>query len=69
MAEPPKPTQPIRMKVSANLHEYLSYLARTTTMGRDENDVALSVLTQQLEVLRRSPEYAYRFSDEPKKDS
>jgi hypothetical protein len=54
--------------VSANLHEYLAYLARTTTKGRDANDVALSVLTESLEAMRHTPEYAYRFADEPKKD-
>ena len=58
------------MKVSANMHEYLRYLAQTTTMGRDENDVALSVLTHQLERMRRMPEFAYRFeNDESEPDA
>lgn len=65
----PKPSEPIRMKVSANMHEYLRYLARTTNMGRDENDVALSVLTHQLETMRQTPEYAYRFADDEKGQS
>jgi hypothetical protein len=60
----PPPTEPIRLKVSANLRKYLGYLARKTTMGRDENDVALTVLTQQLEVMRHTPQYAFRFEDD-----
>ena len=64
----PKPSRPIRMKVSANMHEYLQHLARTTGMGRDENDVALWVLRTQLEVMRRTTEYAYRFDDDDKQE-
>ena len=65
--KPPK-SKPIRMKVSANLHEYLLHLARTTNMGRDQNDVALWVLSTQLEAMRHTPRYAYRFADEPAPD-
>ena len=64
MTDAPAPTKPIRMQVSANIREYLSYLARTTTLGRDENDVALWALTQHLEAMRHTSEYAYSFSDD-----
>jgi hypothetical protein len=65
----PPPTEPIRLKVSANLRKYLGYLSRKTTLGRDENDVALAVLTQQLEVMRHTPQYAYQFDDDDETSS
>ena len=52
------------MQVPANLHEYLAYLAKTTTLGRDANDVALSVLATRLEVMRRMPLYGYALDDD-----
>ena len=67
MADAP-PTQPIRMKVSANLLAYLAYLARTTTLGRDENDVALAALTERLEVMRHTEKYAYKFTNKEDND-
>jgi hypothetical protein len=63
MADAP-PTEPLRIKVPANLRKYLIYLAQTTTLGRDENDVASWALRQQLEAMRHTREYAYRFSQE-----
>ena len=63
------PTETIRISVSAKLYEYLGHLARTTTMGASENDVALHVLTEQLEVMRKTAEYAYRLDDKKKRDA
>lgn len=54
----------IRMSVSAKLHRYLSHLSRTTTMGASENDVALFLLTRELEALRQSEAYALELPDE-----
>lgn len=54
----------IRMSVSAKLHRYLSHLARTTTMGASENDVALFLLTRELEALRQSEAYRFDLSDD-----
>ena len=54
----------IRMSVSAKLHRYLSYLARTTTMGASENDVALFLLTRELENLRQTERYGFDLSDD-----
>lgn len=54
----------IRMSVSAKLHRYLTYLARTTTMGASENDVALFLLTRELEALRQSEAYRFDLSDD-----
>lgn len=59
-----KKTTPLRIAVSTNLYEYLGVLARTTTLGGSENDVALQILTERLEVMRLSSEYAYTFKDE-----
>jgi len=53
----------IRLTVSAKLHRYLNYLSRTTTMGASENDVALFILTRQLEDLRQSDGYRYDLSE------
>ncbi len=50
-------TVQIRMSVSAKLHRFLGHLARTTTMGASENDVALFVLTRELEALRQTETY------------
>jgi hypothetical protein len=52
----------IRMSVSAKLHRYLTHLARTTTMGASENDVALFLLTRELETLRQTDGYAFDLS-------
>ncbi|MGI9422591.1 MAG: hypothetical protein ACR2PA_05315 [Hyphomicrobiaceae bacterium] len=52
------------MSVSAKLHRYLSYLARTTTMGASENDVALFLLTRELENLRQTERYGFDLSDD-----
>lgn len=49
----------IRMSVSGKLHRYLTHLARTTTMGASENDVALFLLTRELEAMRQTEPYAY----------
>lgn len=54
----------VRMSVSAKLHRYLGHLARTTTMGASENDVALFVLTRELERLRQSEAYAFDLSSD-----
>ena len=54
----------IRMSVSAKLHRYLSHLARTTTMGASENDVALFLLTRELETLRQSEAYGFDLTDD-----
>jgi hypothetical protein len=58
-------TDPLRIAVPARLREYLLYLSRKTTLGASANDVALSVLTQELERMRATPQYAYEFPDEP----
>jgi hypothetical protein len=42
-------TKPIRMKVSAQLYEYLGVLARKTILGTSENGVAEFLLTKHLE--------------------
>lgn len=63
-----KPTKPLRIAVSDKLREYLGYLARTTTMGASENDVALHILTERLEQMRRSDDYRYRWDREGKPD-
>jgi len=67
MAGAPKKQDTVlmRLTVSAKLHRYLNFLTRTTTMGASENDVALFILTQQLEALRQSEGYHYDLS-EPK---
>jgi len=39
----------IRMRVSARLYDYLSYLCRHTIIGGSENDAAAYLLTKQLE--------------------
>ena len=44
----------LRMRVSARLHAYLGYLSRHTIMGASENDVALGVLTERLNVMIES---------------
>ncbi|MGI9520031.1 MAG: hypothetical protein ACR2PG_00145 [Hyphomicrobiaceae bacterium] len=61
MSGAPKKQQTVlvRMSVSAKLHRYLGHLARTTTMGASENDVALFLLTRELESLRQSGAYAF----------
>ena len=41
------------MRVSAQLHAYLRWLSRNTMLGASENDVALYLLTQRLEEMRR----------------
>ena len=53
----------MRLTVSAKLHKYLNFLSRTTTMGASENDVALFVLTEQLEAMRRSDGYAFDLAE------
>jgi hypothetical protein len=58
-----KDTDPLRIAVSARLREYLVYLSRTTTRGASANAVALSVLTEELERMRATPQYAYVFRD------
>jgi hypothetical protein len=65
MAGAPKKQETVlmRLTVSAKLHKYLSYLSRTTTMGASENDVALFILTQQLENLRQSDGYGYDLTE------
>lgn len=52
----------MRLTVSAKLHSYLSFLSRTTTMGASENDVALFLLTRQLEEMRQSENYGFDVS-------
>ena len=66
MSGAPKKQQTVlmRLTVSAKLHRYLSHLARTTTMGASENDVALFLLTRELEALRQTDAYAFDFSDD-----
>ena len=61
MAGAPKKQQTVlvRMSVSEKLHRYLGHLARTTTMGASENDVALFLLTRELETLRQSDAYGF----------
>ena len=54
----------IRMSVSAKLHRYLAYLARTTTMGASENDVALFLLTRELEALRQTERYGFELPED-----
>ena len=54
----------IRMSVSAKLHRYLAHLARTTTMGASENDVALFLLTRELEALRQTERYDFDLSED-----
>ncbi len=54
----------IRMSVSSKLHRFLGHLARTTTMGASENDVALFLLTRELEAMRQTEAYAF----DPAKD-
>jgi hypothetical protein len=58
-------TDPLRIAVPARLREYLVYLSRTTTLGASANDVALSVLTPELERMRATAQYRYVFPDEP----
>ena len=53
----------MRLTVSAKLHNYLSFLSRTTTMGASENDVALFLLTRQLEDMRQSENYGFDLSN------
>jgi hypothetical protein len=57
-------TDPLRIAVSARLREYLLYLSRTTTLGASANDVALSILTPELERMRATPQYRYEFPNE-----
>jgi hypothetical protein len=64
-ADDEKKAKPLRIAVSARVREYLGYLAHTTNFGTSENDVALHVLTEELERMRRTPEYGYRFADQP----
>lgn len=66
MSGAPKKQQTVlmRLTVSARLHRYLSHLARTTTMGASENDVALFLLTRELEALRQTDAYAFDLPDE-----
>ncbi|MEO1607774.1 MAG: hypothetical protein AAFR90_00240 [Pseudomonadota bacterium] len=66
MSGAPKKQQTVlmRLTVSAKLHRYLSHLARTTTMGASENDVALFLLTRELEALRQTDAYAFDLSDD-----
>lgn len=68
MAGAPKKQETVlmRLTVSAKLHRYLTYLARTTTMGASENDVALFVLTRELEAMRQGEAYSYDLSDTAK---
>ena len=54
----------IRMSVSGKLHRYLTYLSQNTTMGASENDVALFLLTRELEALRQSEAYSFDLSGE-----
>lgn len=54
----------VRMSVSEKLHRYLGHLARTTTMGASENDVALFLLTRELEALRQSEAYGFDLKSE-----
>lgn len=65
MAGAPKKQETVlmRLTVSAKLHKYLHFLSRTTTMGASENDVALFLLTQQLEQMRQSEGYQYDLGD------
>lgn len=65
--EKKKPTRPIRIMVPVNLFDYLTFLAETTTMGGSENDVALHILTERLESMRRGPDYAYKIVRKPEK--
>jgi hypothetical protein len=53
----------MRLTVSAKLYNYLNFLSRTTTMGASENDVALFLLTRQLEDMRQSENYGFDLSD------
>jgi hypothetical protein len=43
----------IRFTVSAPLWKYLGWLARSTLLGRNENEVARQVLTERLAVMRQ----------------
>jgi hypothetical protein len=63
-----KETDPLRIAVPARLREYLWHLSRRTTLGASANDVALSVLTQELERMRATPQYAYEFRDASPED-
>jgi hypothetical protein len=60
-----KDTDPLRIAVPARLREYLMFLTRKTTLGASANAVALSVLTQELERMRATPQYAYEFPEVP----
>lgn len=64
MAGAPKKLKTVlmRLTVSAKLHAYLNHLAQTTTMGASENDVALFILTRELEAMRQSEAYALDLS-------
>lgn len=51
---------PLRIAVADNLMKYLLFLAKTTTLGKSENDVAEHVLAEALEKMRKGP-YPYEF--------
>lgn len=49
------PTKLLRMRVSAKLYSYLTYLKDNTHLGASENDVAQYLLTEQLSDFRNKP--------------
>ena len=48
---PEKDTVLVRMRVSRPHHEYLGFLARKTTLGGSENDVAQFLLTERIQAM------------------
>jgi len=48
---------PVPMNVSKVVYEYLTYLARNTTLGHKETDVARFLLTERLNEMVRTKEH------------
>ena len=53
---------PLGRRLSSQLWKYLGWLARTTLLGRNENEVARQVLTEKLAEMRQED---YRDGQKP----
>ncbi|MFI4975637.1 MAG: hypothetical protein ACHP84_13940 [Caulobacterales bacterium] len=64
MAKPPneQPTKQLELSVPAELHAYLTHLAKFTLLGASPNDVARHLLTERCDQLQREgypPKHPY----------
>ncbi len=50
-------SEPLDFRVSAVLYKYLGYLAKHTTLGQKETDVARFLLTERLNDMVRTKEH------------